>query len=192
MKKITGIISIIILLLLVLSACTTSSPADEAGNVNIEETVQKKLSEAKTETAVFETAIAKELTAQAPPPSATFTFTPEFTETPLPTDTPAITDTPTLEPTSDNPWMMQVWCETHSGCVKVKVVNKTNYWAQITLTYNETGQVKFFTGPPNQNSWITLRPGSYRYVFSFCDGKQTSSGYHNLNATWYILAKCKY
>ncbi len=68
MKKITGIISIIILLLLVLSACTTSSPADEAGNVNIEETVQKKLSEAKTETAVFETAIAKELTAQAPPP----------------------------------------------------------------------------------------------------------------------------
>ncbi len=193
MKRINGVVSVIIFLSLILSACSTNSlPAEEADNASIEETVQAKLAEAIAETAVFETIVAKQLTEQAPPPTATFTFTPEFTETPLPTDTPSITDTPTLEPTSDNPWMMQTWCETHSGCVKVQVVNKTDYWAQITLTYNETGQVKFFTGPPNQNSWITLRPGSYRYVFSFCDGKQQSSGYHNLNATWYILAKCKY
>jgi hypothetical protein len=193
MKRITVIASVIILLSLIFGACTTSSsPAEEITDENIEETVQAKLAEAVAQTAVIETAVAKEMTAQAPPPTATFTFTPEFTETPLPSDTPSITDTPTLVPTSDNPWMMQTSCETSTKCVKVKVENKTSDWAQITLTYNETGQVKFFTVSPNSNAFITLLPGSYRYVFNFCDGKQTSSGWHNLNATWYILAKCKY
>ena len=119
----------------------------------------------------FREGLCKELTEEAPPPSATFTFTPEFTETPLPSDTPSITDTPTLEPTSDNPWMMQTWCEDHSGCVKLEVRNKTAYWAQITLTYNETGQVKFFTVSPKRNAFITLLAGNYKYVFNFCDGE---------------------
>lgn len=192
MKRITGIVSVIILLSLILGACTTgSSPAEEITDENIEETVQAKLAEAAVKTAVQETTIAKELTEQVPPTEA-FTSTPEFTETPLPTETPSITDTPTLEPTSENPWMMQTWCEDHSGCVKVQVRNQTDYWAQITLTYNETGQIKFFTVSPRRNAFITLLPGSYRYVFNFCDGKQTFSGYHNLNATWMITAKCKY
>lgn len=193
MKRITGIASVIILLSLVLGACTTgSSPAEEITDEGIEETVQAKFAEAVVQTAVIETTVAKELTEQAPPPTAAFTFTPEFTETPLPSETPSITDTPTLQPTSDNPWMMQTWCETHSDCVKVKVENKTTDWAQITLTFNETGQVKFFTVSPKSNAFITLLPGSYRYVFNFCDGEQVSSGWHNLNANWYILAKCKY
>ena len=193
MKRITGIASVIILLSLVLGACTTgSSPAEEITDESIEETVQAKLAEAVAQTAVIETIVAKELTEQAPPPSATFTFTPEFTETPLPSETPSITDTPTLEPTSDNPWMMQTWCEDHSGCVKLEVRNKTAYWAQITLTYNETGQVKFFTVSPNRNAFITLLAGNYKYVFNFCDGEYTNSGWHNLNATWLITAKCKY
>ena len=193
MKRITGIVSVIVFLLLVSSACTSSLlPAEEVDDESIEETVQAKLAEAIAKTAAVETEVAKELTEQAPPPSATFTFTPEFTETPIPTDTPSITDTPTIEPTSENPWMMQTWCETRSGCVKVQVQNKTDDWAQITLTYNETGQTKFFTVGPRRNAFITLLPGNYRYIFNFCDGKQQSKGYHNLNTNWYILAKCKY
>ncbi|MCK4489569.1 MAG: hypothetical protein KAU23_04875 [Anaerolineales bacterium] len=193
MKRTTVIITIVISLSLILSACGTGLlPTEKADDASIEETVQAKFAEAAAKTAVLETAVAKELTEQAPPPTATFTSTPEFTETPLPTDTPSITDTPTLEPTSENPWIMQTWCEEHSGCVKVRVENKTDDWAQITLTYNETGQVKFFTVAPRRNAWITLLPGSYRYVFNFCGGKHQDSGWHNLNANWYILAKCKY
>ncbi|MGB2956797.1 MAG: hypothetical protein WBB64_12625 [Anaerolineales bacterium] len=193
MKRLTGFVSVIIFLSLILSACGTGLlPTEKADDASIEETVQAKLAEAVAKTAVLETAVAKELTEQAPPPTEADTSTPEFTETPLPSDTPSITDTPTLEPTSDNPWMMQTWCEDHSGCVKVEVKNKTDYWAQVTLTFNETGQVKFFTVSPRRNAFITLLPGNYKYVFNFCDGKETSSGWHNLNATWYILAKCNY
>ena len=193
MKRTTVIVTIVISLSLILSACGTGLlPTEKADDANIEETVQAKLAEAVAKTAVIETAVAKELTEQAPPPTAAFTSTPEFTETTLPSETPSITDTPTLEPTSDNPWMMQTWCETRPGCVKVQIQNKTDDWAQVTLTYNETGQVKFFTVAPRRNAFITLLPGSYRYIFNFCDGKHQESGYHNLNANWYILAKCKY
>ena len=193
MKRTTAIVTIVISLSLILSACGTGLlPTEKADDASIEETVEAKLAEAVAKTAVIQTAVAKELTEQAPPPTAAFTSTPEFTETPLPSDTPSITDTPTLEPTSDNPWMMQTWCEDHSGCVKLEVKNKTDYWAQVTLTYNETGQVKFFTVSPRRNAFITLLPGNYRYIFNFCDGQYTASGYHNLNATWLITAKCKY
>ena len=111
MKQTTVIITIVISLSLILSACGTGLlPTEKADDASIEETVQAKFAEAAAKTAVLETAVAKELTEQAPPPTATFTFTPEFTETPLPSDTPSITDTPTLEPTSENPWIMQTWC----------------------------------------------------------------------------------
>jgi len=117
MKRTTAIVTIVISLSLILSACGTGLlPTEKADDASIEETVEAKLAEAVAKTAVIETAIAKELTEQVPPTEA-FTSTPEFTETPLPTETPSITDTPTIEPTSENPWMMQTWCEDHSGCV---------------------------------------------------------------------------
>jgi hypothetical protein len=179
---------ILIAALLLMSSCTTT-PIGRAvvEEVDIGATVEHKLSVAKTETAEFQAALAIEMTNQAP----TLTFTPDVTITPAYTNTPTYTETPAPEPTSDNPWMMQAYCETSNKCMKVRVENKTSDWAQITLTDSE-GFAKFFTVAPHKQAYITLMKGSYRYIYNFCDGKQYFKGFHNLSSSWYILAKCSY
>jgi hypothetical protein len=185
---------IFIAVVLLLSSCSTRNVfTSENEEVDIEATVQHKLTKAMTETAEFQTALSAEMTNQAP--TITFTpnatITPASTNTPAPTNTPAHTETPTPKPTSSNPWMLQVRCETSNLCVKVQVDNRTGDWAQITLTDSD-GEGKFFTVAPRAKAWITLMPGSYKYIFSFCGGKEYSKGFHNLSDSWYILAKCKY
>jgi len=85
MKRITGVILVMLSSSLIFYACTITPVLVEEGSVDTEATVQQMFSDAQTETAVFQTAVYKELTKQAPPPSAKFTFTP------APTDTPRLT-----------------------------------------------------------------------------------------------------
>ncbi len=187
----------ILVLLFSASACDSILPTEDEGALETQQeaTLQKKLEEAKTSTAAFETSVAKALTEEAPPPTATFTSTPvptdtpSATDTPMPTDTPEPTETPlyTATATTDpHPWVMQEWCLDHDGCERLEVKNKQPNWINITLTYLETGEVKFFAIQPKGHAWITLRPGRYRYKFKHCGGTEVDEGIHPLTSNWYI------
>lgn len=91
MKRITGVILVMLFSSLIFYACIITPAPVEEGGEDTEATVQQMFSDAQTETAVFQTAVSKEITKQAPPSSATFTFTPAATFTPAPTDTPRLT-----------------------------------------------------------------------------------------------------
>lgn len=179
MKRNASIISGILLFSLIFSACTTTQ-TNQVSDEDIEATVQQKLSDSLTETAVFQKAVSEELTQQAPPPTKTFTPTPAATFTPLPTDTPAITDTPTLEPTSENPWVLQAWCLEHEGCAVYEVRNKTDDWMQVTLTKTDTGEIGFFSIRRRSTGYITLRSGQYDALYTWwCNGDMGS-----MKRTW--------
>ena len=199
-RKRLFILFVLLVILFTLASCEfpsgSSSDKDDSS-----EDIGQQVNKALTSTAAFETSVAEALTEAAPPsdtppPPASDTpvptDTPAASNTPAPTNTPEDTETPTIEPTADNPWVMQQWCLDHVGCGKLEVRNKTDYWAQITLTYLETGQTKFFTATPNAKSYITLRPGLYHYVFNFCGGEHYAEGDHTLNQNWYVVAKCNY
>jgi hypothetical protein len=77
------------------------------------------------------------------------------------------------QPTPENPWMLQSWCEDHpSGCVKYDVQNRTDSWLQVELKKSDTGITGFFTVRSKTMSQITLIPGQYRVKYTWwCDGK---------------------
>lgn len=198
MKIKKHIIIFFIVFVIFISGCLPlpTEPMEDPGAKETQEeaTLQAKFQEAETstavyktssaeETAVFETSVAKEMTKQAPPPTATYTATPEFTDTPTPTETPRFTSTPTTDP---NPWVMQDWCLDHKGCVPFRVYNRQSDWVKVQLTYLETGFIQFWSIRPNGQATITLRPGEYSYEFKSCGGDKINSGIHVLNENWYL------
>ncbi len=198
-RKRFWLLFVLALMLFSLSACDLPSKSSNAEDGSVD--IAQQVNDALTSTAAFETAVAKALADAAPPTDTPLppptdtpvaTDTPAATNTPEPTNTPEDTATPTLEPTPENPWVMQQWCLDHVGCGKLEIRNQTDSWAQITLTYLETGQQKFFTGAPKARSYITLQPGMYHYVFNFCGGEQYFEGDHTFNQNWYVVAKCNY
>lgn len=144
------------------------------------------------ETYVFETAVSLAMTDAAPPPSATFTQPPPATNTPEPTFTPEASPTPEIAPTSENPWVLQSWCEDHDGCERLEVKNQTDYWVNIYLKYLDTGTDGSFSIPKRGHAWITLRPGQYKYIFTSCGGSEVQQGTHAINDDWYLIYKDKW
>jgi hypothetical protein len=117
------------------------------------------------------------------PENETYTYTNlinEFEEiTSAPTRTP--------QPADDYVWDVDVWCEQHVGCEKMEVKNQTDFWVNIVLKSQEFwGATKMFSIPPRGNSWLTLKPGSYHYTFTYCGGEFVDSGYHNHSSSWYL------
>jgi uncharacterized repeat protein (TIGR02543 family) len=97
------------------------------------------------------------------------------TNTPLPptlTPTPENTPIPEIEPTSENPWILQKSCETQTGCVVYEVRNKTDDWLQVSLTNTATGDSGFFSVAKRTTGYITLKPGQYQAQYTWwCKGK---------------------
>jgi len=115
-----------------------------------------------------------------------------YTYTYLINEIEKITTAPTRtpKPTYDNVWVLESWCEQHVGCQKVEVKNQSDYWVNIVLKSQEFwGATKMFSIPPRGNTWITLKPGSYQFIFTSCGGETVNSGNHNLNSNWYIVFK---
>ena len=114
-----------------------------------------------------------------------------YTYTNLINEFEKITTAPTRtpKPTYDNVWALESWCEQHVGCEKVEVKNKSDYWVNIVLYSQEFWATKSFSIPPRGHAWITLKPGSYHYIFTSCGGETVDSGYHNLSSSWYIVFK---
>jgi len=93
----------------------------------------------------------------------------------------------TPQPTYDNVWNVEVWCEQHVGCEKLEVKNQSDYWVNIVLKSQEFwGATKMFSIPPRGHDMITLKPGSYHYTFTYCGGEFVDYGYHNLSFSWYL------
>jgi hypothetical protein len=194
---------VVLIILISISACDSfmQTGNKDALETQQEATLQKKLEEAQASTAIFETSVAKALTEQAPPPTATFTSTPvptdtpSSTDTPLPTDTPEPTETPlySATPTTDpHPWVMQDWCLEHVGCGKYAVVNQTDSWLQLTAKELETGYAEFFSIRKSTTGYITLRPGKYRVEFRYwCNNKKdTYTVVWPLSGMWTDYFKC--
>lgn len=98
--------------------------------------------------------------------------------------------TRTPQPTYDNVWNVERWCEQHGECQRLEVKNKSDYWVNIVLKSQEFwGATKMFSIPPRARDWITIKPGSYHYTFTYCGGEFVDSGYHNLSSNWYLLFK---
>ena len=115
--------------------------------------------------AMIQTAIAQTKVAEAGRAAANGTL-----ET---TITPEVDSTPDVQPTSENPWTLQAYCEQEhtGGCAKYDVYNKTDSWLQVTLRNTETGETGFFTIRSKDIGRITLMPGQYQATFTWwCKG----------------------
>ena len=106
-----------------------------------------------------------------------------------------ITTAPTItpQPTYDNVWDVEDWCENHVGCERLEVKNQSDYWINIVLKSRDFwGATKTFSIPPRGHSWITLKPGRYDYTFTSCGGANVDTGDHALSGRWYLLFKQKW
>ena len=101
--------------------------------------------------------------------------------------------TRTPQPTYDNVWGVEDWCEQHVGCARMEVKNQSDHWVNIVLKSREFwGATKMFSIPPRGHDWITLKPGHYDYVFTSCGGAKVNTGDHALSGRWYLRFKQKW
>ena len=157
MKRLSQSLILLFGLSLILSACIPITPVP-SGLSN----------EAMIQTAIAQTKVAEEDRAAAA--SLYGTGTPDGTlETTL---APELTSTPEIQATSENPWMLQAWCEQHKdGCAIYEVHNRTDSWLQVTLRNTETGETGFFTIQSKNIGKITLISGQYQANFTWwCKG----------------------
>ena len=134
----------------------------EEGGEDTEATVKQMFSDAQTETAVFQTAVSKEITKQAPPPSATFTFTPAPTDTPRltigdvyrMTHEPKATYTTPIPQSGTQPSIPDLWLQRINDYCTHKYNNRTveggvelSEWYYIAICTR--GMVEEFLKDPN-------------------------------------------
>lgn len=158
MKRLSQSLILLFGLSIILSACIPITPVP-SGLSN----------EAMIQTAIAQTKVAE--AGRAAAASLYGTGTPDGTlET---TITPEVDSTPDVQPTSENPWTLQAYCEQEhtGGCAKYDVYNKTDSWLQVTLRNTETGETGFFTIRSKDIGRITLMPGQYQATFTWwCKG----------------------
>ena len=182
MKRISRSVILIITPLVILSACLPITPVS-SGLSN----------EAMIQTAIAQTQAADK--ARAAAESLYNTGTPEGTPDGTPDGTqdgsidPEETSAPDIEPTLENPWMLQSWC----GCVIYEVQNRTDSWLQVELKKSDTGVTRFFTIQSKTIGNITLIPGQYsvRYTW-WCTGIEGSKTLTTVKAigSWRDVFKC--
>ena len=171
MKRISLVLPTTLLLFIGLSACvpTTTAPCYSAADI--------------------QTAVAKTLTAEKGlAAGASFSLT----ETPEITISPSVTETLEPQVTSENPWMLQNWCEDHpDGCVIYDLQNRTKSWLQVELKKADTGVTGFFTVQSKTIGQITLIPGQYNVKYTWwCEGQTRSMTEIKAIGSWRDVFKC--
>ncbi|MCK4801042.1 MAG: hypothetical protein KAS84_03560 [Anaerolineales bacterium] len=175
MKRLSLVLPITLLLSICLSSCGPINP------------VPGSWADAFIQTAVAGTlAVERGLT---PVESLSVTETPDLTTTPSTTET---TETLEPQPTSENPWMLQNWCDTHAGgCVIYELQNRTDSWLQVELKKTDTGVTGFFTVRTKTVGFITLIPGQYTVKYTWwCEGKGKSLTEIKAIGSWRDVFKC--
>ena len=186
MKRVPLTFSIIIILLLCLTACIPLTPIP----------ANQQVSDAYIKTAVSGTLAAER--AKEAGASLSFTATPEGTldaeETQGAEDTEEAVEGETQEaqPTPENPWMLQSWCaENEDDCVKYDVQNRTDSWLQVELKESDTGVTGFFSIRKRSISQITLIPGKYTVKYTWwCDEDSSSLTVVKALGSWIDVFKC--
>ncbi len=183
MKRVPALLLLIGLVSGVLTACLPLTPVANG-----------QVSEAYIQTAVASTLAAER--AREAGGALSFTSTPEGTPAEEGTpgaeegeETPEASDP---EPTLENPWMLQSWCEDHmDGCVKYDLSNRTDSWLQIELKESETGVTGFFTVRSKTTGQITLIPGYYQVKYTWwCDGEVETLIVNKAIGSWIDVFKC--
>ncbi|MGB2965475.1 MAG: hypothetical protein WBB69_15990 [Anaerolineales bacterium] len=189
MKRLSRSVILIISSLVILSACLPITPVS-SGLSN----------EAMIQTAIAQTQAADD--ARAAAESLYNTGTPDGT----PNGTPDGTSGGTLEgsltpeeagvldvePTLENPWMLQSWCIDHmEGCVIYEVQNRTDSWLQVELKQTDTGVTRFFTIQSKTIGNITLIPGQYSVKYTWwCKGIVGSLTTVKAIGSWRDVFRC--
>ena len=178
MKRLSLVLPITLLLSIYLSSCGPINP------------VSGSWADAFIQTAVAGTlAVERGLVPEEPP---SVTETPEITTTPSTTETTETTEILEPQPTSENPWMLQNWCDDHAGgCVIYDLQNRTDSWLQVELKKTDTGVTGFFTVRSKTTGQITLIPGQYNVKYTWwCDGKGKSLTEIKAIGSWRDVFKC--
>lgn len=187
MKKVPLVLTIISLLSLCLSACVPLNPNP----------ANQQVSEAFIQTAVASTLIAER--AKEAGASLSYTATPDGTPAAEGTQNAEegveeveVSDPEDSQPTPENPWMLQSWCEDHpDGCVKYDLNNRTDSWLQVELKESDTGVTGFFSIRSKTVSQITLIPGQYTVKYTWwCDGEASSFSEVKGLGSWIDVFKC--
>ena len=186
-KNLLMILIVLFVCALILPACSPQQPSDTTEDAD-QSSVEDLAGTVIARTVVVETAVSGTMTALAPPPTATNTPTDTPTPTNTPTTTPTPTDTPTPIPTSFDPYS-DPWCTNHLGCEKVEVKSNLDCWVSIFLVSIETDIGHLYSIPPRGHVVLTIKPGQYRYTFTYCEGEVVEEGYHAFNARWYLHFK---
>ncbi|RLD00539.1 MAG: hypothetical protein DRI65_16350 [Chloroflexota bacterium] len=168
--------------LIFLSACSsqTSAPTD-----SIELSVENLASTAIAKTQILEDAVSGTMTALAP------ITTPTVASTEDPVDNSDNEENPTTAATprpdaATNDLHTEPWCIDNAGCDRLEVKNKT--YSQVTLFFEnlDTGEESTFSVPAREITWLTIRPGFYHFILTYCDGESTYEGHQAINENWYL------
>jgi hypothetical protein len=185
MKRNLLIISLFLIAISLVSCTTGKQAAAPDEGLPEQLSAEDQVATVLAQTAALEQAVYGTMTALAPPPTAT--YTPSITPSPTITLTPepSLTSSPTLEPTKPDP-NIEPWCNDHVGCERLEIKNNTNFWVNVFLDNQDTGEANSYSVPPRGHSWLTIRPGYFHYVFTLCGGKEVEDGFHGLNMHWYV------
>ncbi len=187
MKRVLLVFSITIIFTLCLSACIPLTPVP----------VNQQVSEAYIKTAVAGTLVAER--AREAGASLSYTATPDGTPSDEETQVTEAAEgngeadeVQDPQPTSENPWMLQIWCADHAdGCVKYDVQNRTDSWLQVELKKTDTGVTGFFSIRSKTTSQITLIPGQYNVKYTWwCEGEVNSFTIVKPLGSWIDVFKC--
>ena len=116
----------------------------------------------------------------------------DTTTTPEDGETEELEATQEPQPTLENPWMLQSWCEDHpTDCLKYGIKNTTDSWLQIELKKSDTGVTGVVTVRKKTTAQITLIPGQYSVKYTFwCDDEAKSVSVVQSLGSWIDVFDC--
>lgn len=176
--KLNLVVILYLSVLIFLSAC--SSPTE-----TIELSVEDLAGTAIAKTQILEDAVSGTMTALAP------VTTPAAASTEEPADTSENEANPSAAATarpdaSANDLYTEPWCIDNAGCDRLEVKNKTNSPVTLYFANLDSGDENTYVVPSRKITWLTIRPGFYHYILTYCDGETIYDGHQAINENWYL------
>ena len=176
--KLNLVVILYLSVLIFLSAC--SSPTE-----TIEFSIEDLAGTVIAKTQILEDAVSGTMTALAP------VTTPAAASTDEPADTSENEANPSAAATARpdaaaNDLHTEPWCIDNAGCDRLEVKNKT--YSQVTLFFEnmDTGDENTFSVPAREITWLTIRPGFYHFLLTYCDGESVYEGHQAINENWHL------
>jgi|GEM_PF-6226996 len=169
-------------ILIFLSACSSQASAPTE---SIKSSIEDLAGTAIAKTQVLVDAVSGTMTALAPvtTPTITSTDTPSSSGDDKADHSGAVTTVPDA---SGNDLYTEPWCMNNAGCDRVEVKNKTNSPVTLFFSNLDSGDENTYIVPAREITWLTIRPGFYHYILTYCDGETNYDGHQAINENWYL------